>query len=130
MPFTSFVTPHRHTDACPPPRQLTLRVALTAVALTLGTYSTGVRADSLPNTAPTEPSTAAVRSGIEPQAERLVHQDSGSRIEELRVGGQTRSIEVQTPSKLPGYEVQPIDPSQSSDAPGSEGKSRWRLLRF
>lgn len=67
---------------------------------------------------------------IETTTERIVHHDAGSRIEELRVGGQTRSIEVETNSRLPGYRVQPIDPAQSPDHKNSAGKSSWRVLSF
>ncbi len=67
---------------------------------------------------------------LEQKTERIVHHDAGSRIEELRVGGQTRSIEVQTNSRVPGYQVQPIDPARSLDDKGSTGKSSWRVLKF
>lgn len=68
---------------------------------------------------------------LEQRTERIVHMDSGSRIEELRVGGQTRSIEVETNSRVPGYQVQPMDPSQMRDGRGSTpGKSSWRILQF
>lgn len=74
-----------------------------------------------------EPNRAA---SIEQKTERIVHQDRGSRIEELRVGGQTRSIQVDTNSQVPGYQVQPIDPAQSSQDKGAAGKSSWRVIRF
>lgn len=67
---------------------------------------------------------------LEQKTERIVHQDAGSRIEELRIGGQTRSIEVQTNSRVPGYQVQPLDPARSQDDRGSSGKSSWRVLQF
>jgi len=68
---------------------------------------------------------------LEQKTERIVHQDAGSRIEELRVGGQTRRIEVDTPSGVPGYQIEPVDPSQMNEARGSgAGKSSWRLIRF
>ncbi len=71
-----------------------------------------------------------VRS-LEQKTERIVHMDSGSRIEELRVGGQTRSIAVETNSRVPGYQVQPLDPSQTPHGRGNPpGKSSWRLLQF
>lgn len=69
-------------------------------------------------------------AGIEQKTERIVHQDRGSRIEELRVGGQTRSIQVDTNSQIPGYQVQPIDPAQSTQDKGAAGKSSWRVIRF
>ena len=67
---------------------------------------------------------------IEPKTERIIHHDRGSRIEELRVGGQTRSIQVDTNSQVPGYQVQPIDPAQSTLDKGTAGKSSWRLIQF
>lgn len=67
---------------------------------------------------------------LEQKTERITHQDAGSRIEELRVGGQTRSIEVQTNTALPGYQVQPIDSGLASDAKSGAGKSSWRVLKF
>jgi hypothetical protein len=71
-----------------------------------------------------------VRS-LEQKTERIVHMDAGSRIEELRVGGQTRRIAVETNSPLPGYQVQPIDPSQPSHGRDSTGgESSWRILQF
>lgn len=67
---------------------------------------------------------------LEQKTERIVHHDAGSRIEELRVGGQTRSIEVQTNSRVPSYQVQPIDPARGLDDKGPTGKSSWRVLKF
>ena len=62
------------------------------------------------------------------------HEDAGSRIEELRIGGQTRSIEVQTKSGVPAYQVTPIEPSRPTEGTGQgaspEGKSSWRILKF
>ena len=53
--------------------------------------------------------------------ERIVVEDAGSRIDELRVGGETRSITVQPKvgGKLPAYEVRPND-----------GTRVWNLGRF
>ncbi len=65
----------------------------------------------------------------EPKVERIVHHDGLSHIEELRVGGRTRSIEVQTRSALPGYEVRPIDPAQDDRRSGA-GQRQWRVLAF
>jgi len=75
-------------------------------------------------------SEAAPATGIEQKTERIIHHDRGSRIEELRVGGQTRSIQVDTNSQVPGYQVQPIDPAQSAQDKGAAGKSSWRVIRF
>jgi hypothetical protein len=69
-------------------------------------------------------------SGIEAKSELIVHHDRGSRVEELRVGGQTRSIQVDTNSQVPGYQIQPIDPAQSTQYKGAAGKSSWRVIKF
>lgn len=65
----------------------------------------------------------------EPKVERFVHHDGLSRIEELRIGGRTRSIEVQTRSGLAGYEVRPIDPAQDDRRSGA-GQRQWRVMAF
>ena len=66
--------------------------------------------------------------------ERITHEDELSRIEELRVGGQTRSIEVQPKNGAPAYEIAPApggaDLSDSTTKGGSTGKSRWRIFNF
>ncbi len=67
---------------------------------------------------------------LEQKTERITHEDAGSRIEELRVGGQTRSIEVHTNTNVPGYRVEPIDPSRAQDGKTGTGKSSWRVLNF
>jgi len=67
---------------------------------------------------------------IEQKAEQITHEDAGSRIDELRVGGQTRRIEVQTKSSLPSYQVQPLDASPLDQSQPSAGKSSWRLMKF
>ena len=53
--------------------------------------------------------------------ERIVVEDAGSRIDELHVGGETRSITVQPKvgGKLPAYEVRP-----------NNGTRVWNLGRF
>lgn len=81
-------------------------------------------ASLLPASATEAPTRDPVRT-LEQRTERLSHQDAGSRIDELRVGGQTRRISVQTPTAVPGYEVAPVE--QPS---GQAGRSSWRLLRF
>jgi hypothetical protein len=79
-------------------------------------------------------STAPATTAPEQRTERITHHDAGSRIEELRIGGQTRSIDVETNSSVPGYQVQPLDaaqPDASTGQPaGKAGKSSWRVLSF
>jgi len=72
------------------------------------------------------------------KVERITHEDAGSRVDELRVGGQTRQIDVQTKTSVPGYQIHPSDGSQGPASPagqrsglaGSTGRSSWRLLNF
>ena len=66
---------------------------------------------------------------------RIRTEDSGSRIDEVRVGGQTQSITVQPKigGYLPAYEVKPANtvrgvvPSSSSDTTGARV---WNVLKF
>lgn len=73
--------------------------------------------------------------GANEKIERIQHEDAGTRIDELRVGGQTRSITVQPKNGAPSYEVTPArggeDLSDSGGGTsGTTGRSRWRLLNF
>ena len=71
----------------------------------------------------------------DPAVQRIHTEDASTRIDELRVGGETQSITVQpkTNSKLPAYEVKPADttkanaPSSSSD---TNGARVWNVLKF
>ncbi|WP_066259257.1 hypothetical protein [Hydrogenophaga flava] len=81
--------------------------------------------------APTPAEQPRLPAGEAKVIERITHEDAGSRIDEVRIGGQTRSIDVQPKNGAPAYE---IAPQSGSDLPtegqGSSGRSRWRLLSF
>jgi hypothetical protein len=64
--------------------------------------------------------------GVGKRIERLSHEDDRSRIQELRVGGQTESIDVQPKNGAPAYQV---GPSQNAPSP-QQGRSFWRLFEF
>jgi len=51
--------------------------------------------------------------------ERIHVEDSGSKVDELRVGGQTQQIVVQPKSRVPAYEIRPKD-----------GQRVWNVLGF
>lgn len=72
--------------------------------------------------------------GIEQKIERIHHRDEGSTIDELRVGGQTRSITVQPGvTNLPAYEVLPSDGARNRPRSGSEsttGPRVWNVMKF
>ena len=69
------------------------------------------------------PPAALEREPLDPKKnqkiERIRHEDGGSRIDELRVGGETQQITVTTKSRVPAYEVRPKD-----------GKSLWNVFGF
>ena len=64
--------------------------------------------------------------------ERITHEDALARIDELRVGGQTRQIAVQPKNGAPGYEIAPLPATDTATdgQGGSSGRSRWRVLSF
>lgn len=70
----------------------------------------------------------AARSAV-----RSYQQDAGSRIEELRVQGQTREITVTPSGTMPSYEVVPgnnnaVSSGRSKD--GTNGPRRWKIGEF
>ncbi|HQQ70835.1 MAG TPA: hypothetical protein PLL92_11070 [Alicycliphilus sp.] len=68
--------------------------------------------------------------------EEIRVEDAGSRIDELRVGGQTRSITVQpkTGTPMPSYEVQSNDGPRASRGNNDSGTVNaprvWNLRKF
>ena len=84
--------------------------------------------------AATTPAADAGRSG-EPNVRLTVIEDGGSRVEELKVRGETRRIVVQ--SKLGGgrYEIIPADGGRDlatgpTTPRGAVGQRVWRVLQF
>ena len=68
------------------------------------------------------------------RTERIRIEDEGSRVDELRIGGQTQSITVQPKvGNLPAYEVQPSDGVRNRPRNGAEtdtGSRVWNLKKF
>lgn len=67
--------------------------------------------------------------------ERITHEDKLTRIEELRVGGQTQSIEVQPKNGAPAYQIQPDNGNTGAGETGGKrtgnaGRSSWRIMKF
>jgi len=100
------------------------------LAFALATASVAGAQTTSPEAVPAESAPAAKSERIE----RITHEDELSRIDELRVGGPTRSIEVQPKIGAPAYESAPApggaDLSDSASQGGSTGKSRWRIFNF
>ena len=92
--------------------------------------SAGVAAAQVP---PAE-STAAER-GPRDRIQRITTEDGLTRIDELRVGGQTQRIDVAPKNGAPAYEVQPLPggalAGETGGKPtGNAGRSSWRVLNF
>ncbi|RYY81067.1 MAG: hypothetical protein EOO24_42835 [Comamonadaceae bacterium] len=68
--------------------------------------------------------------------ERIVTEDGGNRIDELRVGGETQAITVQPKAPVPAYEIQPTDLARSRPADrrdglsGGGGQRVWNVFGF
>ncbi len=63
---------------------------------------------------------ASTASGvIEKRTERIQIEDAGARIDELRIGGETKTITVQPKGRLPAYQVEP-----------ASGERSWKILGF
>ncbi len=75
-------------------------------------------------------------AGTEQKIERIRHEDASTRIDELRVGGESKSITVQPKADVPEYEIQPSSfqrgrPADHREGMGAAGGLRlWNLLRF
>jgi hypothetical protein len=91
-------------------------------------------------TAPASPVQESTKSApadrsTDQTVEQIQHEDRGSRIEELRVGGETRSITVNPKigkGAAPAYEVTPESNNRSpatSDGSG-EGRARWTIFSY
>jgi hypothetical protein len=94
---------------------------------------TGRRAAASRGDAPTaEPAEGRQNQKIE----RIRIEDGGSRIDELRYGGQTQSITVQPKADVPEYGIQPPDlarvrPGDQRDGMGNAAGQRfWNVLKF
>jgi len=102
--------------------------------LLLLTIALGTALPALAQTAPAAaapPESTPLPAGQEKAIERITHEDALSRIDEVRVGGQTRSIAVQPKNGAPAYEVAPLPGADTAiEGQGSSGRSRWRVLSF
>ena len=72
----------------------------------------------------------------EKRVERIHFEDAGSRIDELRVGGETRTITVAPKGGMPAYDVAPATANRGpgtterSGAGASGGTRTWKILGF
>lgn len=103
--------------------------------LALLSTASALHAEPLPAPAPIPAPVENFDTG-EPQVDHLVHEDEGSRIEELRVRGETRRIAVKTKGKLKGeYEILPDNaakgvPQAPNGSRGVAGQRVWQVMAF
>ena len=94
-----------------------------------------VLAEPVPAPAPIPAPIEAFDTG-EPHVDHLVHEDEGSRIEELRVRGETRRIVVKTKGRLKSeYEILPDTaargtPQTQNGSRGMAGQRVWQVMSF
>lgn len=65
------------------------------------------------------PATPGTRAAIEQRIERIHVEDKATAIDEVRVGGETRTIDVKPKNGMPVYQVSPAD-----------GQRSWKVLGF
>ncbi len=85
----------------------------------LSVCSAQLPARATPPAEGTGTSAAAPSSSVEKRIEVIQIEDAGARIDEVRVGGETKTITVQPKGNMPSYEVQPVT-----------GERRWKILGF
>ena len=106
-------------------RAATLLLASLLLSATVQAQAVGDPSPPTPVPAPALPADA---TPADQRIERIRVEDEGSRIDELRVGGETKQITVQPKvGNLPAYEVQP---HKLEGADGSNGRRVWRAFQF
>ena len=84
--------------------------------------------DAPPASQPTVP------GGTDQTIQRIRTEDAGSRIDELRVGGETQQITVQPKTTVPSYEVRPAEGARgNAPAAGNNdtnGSRVWNIFKF
>ena len=79
--------------------------------------------------APAAP-TAREAAPADRHSQRVEHiqlEDAGSRVDEVRSGGETRRITVQPKAEVPPYEVQPAGALNREAGPGAAGRRVWKI---
>jgi hypothetical protein len=105
-----------------------------ALIMGLGCTSASIAQDGAPTEPVSRSSNADGRSNQ--RTERIQFEDAGSRVDELRVGGQTKSITVQPKvGDVPAYEVQPSDgvrnlPGSRNGSETNTGPRVWNVMKF
>ena len=84
---------------------------------------------------PVDPPARNAKQRPDQRIERIHLEDAGSRIDEVRYGGETQSITVQPKANVPAYEILPTDGAHSHPASRdgvgpAAGQRVWNFLHF
>ena len=119
------------------PRALMISLLLTLpLAFPAAAFAQSPTPEAVPPTPSVEAAPPATSGRPDKAVQHIRIEDAGTRIDEVRVGGETQSITVQpkTGSKVPAYEVKPSDSTRGSapSTPSNEtnGPRVWNVLKF
>ena len=115
-----------------------LRPLLAAALAALPLAAVMAQTQAPPPGAPPPPTRAEATpktlSRAEPAIQRIRTEDAGSRIDELRVGGETKQIMVQPKTGGPAYEVKPAEGARGTPPPATSGDTNgsrvWNFFKF
>ena len=62
--------------------------------------------------------------------ERIHFSDRNTEVDELRVGGETKSIQVRPKGSMPAYEVAPAHAGRERHEGNGQGRRSWKALQF
>jgi len=106
---------------------------VTTFLLALAMVTTG---QSMAQTPPAETVAPTAAQRPDQLIERIRIEDAGSRIDELRVGGETQSIQVSPKGGMPAYDVVPergnsqLTRGERSSTGNTGGTRVWKVLGF
>ena len=127
MPFYSCVGPvsHAYNAGMKTALRLLFAAALAALPLAAAVAQTPAPAEAAIREKPARP---------DKKIERIRTEDAGTRIDELRVGGETQQITVQPKTGGAAYEVKPPEGARGT-APAAtsndtNGSRVWNVLKF
>ncbi len=106
------------------------------LAFPMATVSLAQTAAASAAVAPPPEVAPAAQGRPDKAGQRIRTEDAGTRIDEVRIGGETQSITVQpkTGTNVPAYEVKPSDTAKSSSPSSSSsdtnGARVWNVLKF
>ncbi len=134
MPANLFAAPRAYNGGMPSTLPCSLRFPLKLATAALLAGLGGVSLAQAP-AAEVQTAPAPAQGRPDQRIEKIRTEDSGARIDEVRVGGQTQSITVKPKANVPEYEIQPTDgvrarPTQREGAESGTGSRVWNMLKF